>query len=202
MPKTIEYYFSVSSPWAYLGTPRLLALAARHGAVIDSVPIALIGENGGISVRNRPEARRAYWFRDLARCAAHLGMPLLMEGRPPLQDAGLASPMLVAAQRAGLDVIALGFALQRGYWAQGRDIGDAATRAAIATEAGFDGAALLAAESAPEAAVQWEANLARATAAGVFGVPTYRLAGELFWGQDRLDYLERHLGGIAAMVTA
>lgn len=193
MPKTIEYYFSVSSPWAYLGAPRLLAMAKRHAAIIDPVPIALISENGGISVRNRPEARRDYWFRDLARCAKHLGMPLLMEGRPPLQDAALASPMLVAAQCAGLDVVALGLALQRGYWAQARDIGDAATRASIADEAGFDGAALLAAESVLDTTARWEQNLARATAVGVFGVPTYCLAGELFWGQDRLDHLERQL---------
>lgn len=197
MSVTIEYYFSVSSPWAYLGAPRLMAMAARRGARIDPVPIALIAENGGLSIRTRPEARRAYWFRDLARCAAHLGMPLQLEGRPPLQDAAMASPMLVAAQRLGFDVTALGFALQRGYWAQARDISDPATRAAIADESGFDATALLAAEAAPETEQQWQTNLARAQAAGVFGVPAYRVNGELFWGQDRLDYVERQLAGAA-----
>ncbi|NMJ41564.1 2-hydroxychromene-2-carboxylate isomerase [Roseomonas sp. JC162] len=197
MPATIDYYFSVSSPWAYLGAPRLIAMAAQHGVRIDPVPIALITENGGISIRTRPEARRAYWFHDLARCAAHLGMPVLLEERPPLQDAGKASPMLVAAQRLGLDATALGFALQRGYWAQGRDISDPAVRAAIAGEAGFDTAALLAAEAEPETERQWQANLDRAKAAGVFGVPSYCLDGELFWGQDRLNYLDRRLRGAA-----
>lgn len=197
MPETIEYYFSVSSPWAYLGTPRLMAMAAQRGARIDPVPIALIEENGGISIRNRPEARRAYWFHDLVRCARHLGMPLLLEGLPSLQDAAKAAPMLVAAQRLGFDAAALGFALQRGFWAQARDISDPATRAAIASEAGFDAIALLAAEAEPETAQQWQANLARAQAVGVFGVPAYRLNGELFWGQDRLDYLERQLARVA-----
>lgn len=197
MPVTVEYYFSVSSPWAYLGAPRLRAMAARYGARIDPVPIALIAENGGVSIRTRPEARRAYWFHDLARCAEHLGMPVLLEGRPSLQDAGKASPMLVAAQRLGLDATALGFALQRGYWAQGRNIADPATRADIAGEEGFDAAALLAAEAEPETERQWQANLDRAQAAGVFGVPSYCLDGDLFWGQDRLDYLERRLRGAA-----
>ncbi len=86
MTKTIDYFFGIGSPWAYIGLDAFLDLATRHQAEVRPHIIPLIEENGAIYSRNRPEARRAYWFRDLARWAALRNKPLALENRAGLSD--------------------------------------------------------------------------------------------------------------------
>jgi 2-hydroxychromene-2-carboxylate isomerase len=101
--------------------------------------------------------------------------------------------MVIAAQTQGLDAMRLSHAILRALWVEERDIADPAVRAAIAEENGMDGAALVAAEEAPQTLAAWEANNAEARARGVFGSPTI-FCGELWiWGQDRLFFLDQHL---------
>jgi 2-hydroxychromene-2-carboxylate isomerase len=101
--------------------------------------------------------------------------------------------MVIAAQARGLDAMLLSHALLRALWVEDRDIRDAAARIAVANACGFDGSALQAAEDAPETVAAFNANSADAVARGVFGSPTYLFRGERFWGQDRLDFLDRAL---------
>ena len=96
--------------------------------------------------------------------------------------------------RAGLDARDFSFAVQRALWAEERDIADVDTLRAIARASLGDGVAPLVAVPQPTPVVEaWHANLAEAERLGIFGTPTYVVDGELFWGQDRLDFVERAL---------
>ena len=101
--------------------------------------------------------------------------------------------MVVAAKRAGADAGRLSHAILRAVWAEERDVADPGTLRAVAAENGLDGAALLAAAETGAVREEYAANTAEAIARGVFGAPSYVYRGELFWGQDRLDFLERAL---------
>lgn len=195
MTKTIDYFFGIGSPWAFIGLDAFVALASAQNATIRPHVIPLIEDNGAIYSRNRPEARRAYWTKDLRRWAAFRGKVLNFENRAALSDPTPAGFMVIAAIEAGQDWLKLASALQEAFWARGEDIGKAEVRRAIADAAGFDGAALD--EQGQSDAVQavWKTSQDTARADGVFGLPTYRYEGELYWGQDSLPFLERHLKG-------
>ena len=194
----IEYFFGVGSPWAYLGLEPFLDLARRHDLKIAPLPIPLIPENGGIYSRERPEARRAYWFKDLRRWAEFRGKPLKLEGRAGLADPSPAGYVVLAAIREGQDWARLTKILQQAFWERGEDIGRTEIRRELLRSAGFDAEALEAKAQDEATQTAWRANLERARAVGVFGIPTWRFEGELYWGQDSLPFLERHLTASAA----
>ncbi len=195
MTKTIDYFFSIGSPWAFIGLEPFAVLAKEQGATIRPHVIPLIEENGGIYSRNRPEARRAYWIRDLKRWAALRGKVLNFDNRAALSDPAPAGLMVAAAIETGDDWLKLAVALQEAFWVRGEDIGNADVRRAIATAAGFDAAALDKHGQSDAVAALQKASFEAARTAGVFGVPTYRYQDELYWGQDSLPFLERHLRG-------
>ena len=195
MTKTIDFFFGIGSPWAFIGLEAFSALASRHEASIRPYVIPLIEDNGAIYSRNRPEARRAYWTRDLKRWAALRGKVLNFENRAGLSDPTPAGFLVIAAIEAGQDWLRLTAALQEAFWVRGEDIGRAEVRRAIADGEGFDGAALERRAQADEVQSIWKSNIEIAKDAGVFGFPTFRYEDELYWGQDSLPFLERHLDG-------
>lgn len=195
MTKTIDYFFSIGSPYAFLGIEPFAALAHRHDVTIKPYVIPLIEENGGIYSRNRPEVRRAYWTKDLKRWAALRGKALNFENRANLSDPAPAGALVLAAIEAGADWLKLTLALQEAFWVRGEDIGNKDVRRSIANAAGLDGAALDEQAQGERIEALRKENYQAAKAAGVFGVPTYRYEDELYWGQDSLPFLERHLKG-------
>lgn len=195
MTKHIDYFFGIGSPWAFIGLEPFSKLAHEHDATIRPFVIPLIEDNGAIYSRNRPEARRAYWMKDLQRWAALRGKPLTLDNRAALSDPTPAGFMVIVAIESGQDWLRLAAALQEAFWGRGEDIGNADIRRAIANLAGFDGDQLE--RQGQREAIQaiWKSNYETARAAGVFGLPTYRYEGELYWGQDSLPFLDRHLKG-------
>jgi 2-hydroxychromene-2-carboxylate isomerase len=195
-PKTIDYYFSVISPWTYMGDERFLTLAKKYGYAVRHSPLlspTLFPATGGLALKDRAAPRKAYRLMELERWSKHLGISINLQPKFfPVSEAP-ASKLILAALDLGLDVAELTHALGRATWEQEQDISDPATLTAIATACGLDGAALLA-KSADEAYdAKLHAQTQDAIARGVFGYPTYALGDELFWGQDRLDFLERAL---------
>jgi 2-hydroxychromene-2-carboxylate isomerase len=196
MTKTVECFYVLSSPWMYLGGPKLEDIVRRNRARLVLRPyewLVVTEQTGGISLRTRPQARQDYHALELARWRDYLGMPLSLTPKFYPTDNRAAARMVIAAQARGLDAMPLSHALLRALWVEDRDIRDAAVRAAIANESGFDGPVLQAAEDAPETVAAFNANSADAVARGIFGSPTYMFRGERFWGQDRLDFLDRAL---------
>ena len=196
--KTIHYFFAPQSPYAYMGHERLRTLAARHGAAIEPKPFdlaAIFSESGGLPIPKRSPQRQAYRLDELKRWSGFLGLPLNLHPKFFPVDQAAASLLLIAARVQGGAERALDLAgaLQRAVWVEDRDIADAATLEGIAGDCGFDGAALLEASRAPEIRGQYDGFNKEALEAGVFGSPWYRVDGQGFWGQDRLDFVERLL---------
>ena len=193
----IDYYFSVLSPFSYLAGLGLEEIAARRGASIAYRPMdimKLFAETGGIPMPKRHPSRIAYRSQELRRISARRAMPFNLQPAHWPTDPVPASCAVIAVADAGGDAGALAHAFLRAVWAEERDIGEAAVVAAILGEGGHDAAALAPAMAGAEAT--YNANTEAAIAAGVFGAPFYVVDGEVFWGQDRLDYLDVHLAGL------
>ncbi len=197
--RIVDYYFSPSSPWTYLGHARFLALAARHGARINVRPVDLTARvfpvSGGLPVKQRPPQRQAYRLVELRRWSASLGVPLHLQPRFFPVATGAASRMIIAAdvaQGAGA-ALQLAGKIMAGVWAEERDIADPETLVAMAVAVGLEGVALLQRSQEREIEDRFEGYTQEAISRNVFGAPFYLYRDEPFWGQDRLDFLDRAL---------
>jgi 2-hydroxychromene-2-carboxylate isomerase len=198
MTKFVDYYFTPMSPWTYFGHARFLDIARRHGAEIRYKPAQfqrIFAASGGLPVAQRPKQRQAYRMAELERWRKFLGMPINLKPKHVPVPTERADRLIVAAKQTGADPGALAEALMRACWIEERDISDEATLAEIAAACGFDGAALVARAAGPEAGAEYDAHTAEAIERQVFGAPTYLYRGEPFWGQDRLEFVERALAG-------
>lgn len=194
----IDYFFSVFSPWTYLAGNRLEEIAARHGASITYKPLDLLGlfdRTGGTRPAARHPNRMAYRAQELARWAAHLGVPMLAQPTLYPPNPAPASYAIIAAQAAGGgDTGALVQGLARALWVEDRNIAEDEVIRAALIAAGFSGD--LVTTGLFTGAMAYEKNLEEAADRGVFGSPFYIVAetDQRFWGQDRLDFLDAHLG--------
>jgi len=196
MGKVCEYYFAPQSPWAYLGHAKLAELAARYDARIELKPVDLariFSVSGGLPLAKRPPQRQAYRLVELKRWRLHRGLPLNLQPRFAPTSGDAAARLIIATKLAhGTEAaMALTGAIMQAFWAEEKNIAEAATLMALADSAGHDGQALW--KSSETAAVQneYERFTQDALAASVFGSPWYIVDGESFWGQDRLDFVER-----------
>lgn len=195
--KTIDYYFSPMSPWSHLGHARLREIAQRHGATIAVKPVdygRIFPASGGLPLKQRPLQRQAYRMVELKRWRDHLGVPIKLEPKFFPIPSDLAAKLIIAAAPAGTErQLDLAGAIMKACWQEDRDISDAATLAAIAASVGLDGAALVGAAQAAAAQAEYDRLTQEAIDRQVFGAPTYVIDDEPFWGQDRLDFVDRAL---------
>jgi 2-hydroxychromene-2-carboxylate isomerase len=193
--KTIDYYFSPVSPWTYLGHERFREIARKQGATIAVKPVdygRIFPVSGGLPVAKRPPQRQAYRLIELERWRKHLGVPMNVQPKFFPYDARLAALVTIAADDADKAMILAG-AFLRGCWAEEKNMADEAEVAAVIRAAGLESNALLKQANAPETAARFESFTDEAIARQVFGAPTYVYKEELFWGQDRLEFLDRAL---------
>lgn len=198
MGKTIDYYFAPQSPWAYLGHERAVALANKYGATLDAKPCDLgkvFPLSGGLPLAKRAPQRQAYRLVELKRWSDSLNIPLNLHPKFFPVPPDPAARLIIACKLAhGNDAaLALAGAVMRAVWAEERNIGDDATLSALASECGHDGAGLLQAAQTENVQAEYDRYTNEAIAANVFGSPWYVVDGEGFWGQDRLDFVERAL---------
>jgi len=195
MEKSVDYYLAPNSPWTYLGHERFVAIAKRHGATVNVKPIDLgrvFPASGGLPLKQRAPQRQAYRLVELARWSAALDRPLNAAPRFFPVAADRAARWIVAAPDSDA-ALALLTAITRAVWVEDADIADEATLVALARDAGLDAAALARIAAEATTTAQYDAFTQQAIEAGVFGVPWYVYRGEPFWGQDRLDFLDRQL---------
>ena len=176
MGKVVDYYYSHSSPWTYLGHARFLEIAAKHAATVNFKPASfgtIFAQSGGLPVGKRAPQRQAYRMMELRRWRDFLGVDLNPEPKffpvadVPVQQFG------IAAGDLGFDMGKLSGALLRAVWAEDRNVADDATLATIGDEQGMDGAAILALSKKPETAAHYEANTKEAMERNVFGAPAF-----------------------------
>ena len=214
MPRgTIEYFYSVRSSFTYLGAARLNALAGRHDLDIIHQPVDLakvvdaLSPVAGAHPAARPYAgarvlekcpmRERYTQIEYRRWGEYLGIEINLD---PVHHNGpreLPSGAVIVAQRRGLDVNAVSHAILQGLWRDDRDIADVAVITAILDPLDLRVASSVICDEAMTQSVQQELadNTSLAVEKGVFGAPTYIYRDEPFFGQDRLDFLERAITG-------
>ncbi|GAB4483466.1 MAG: 2-hydroxychromene-2-carboxylate isomerase [Burkholderiaceae bacterium] len=196
--KVVDYYMTPVSPFTYLGHDRLRAICARHGAEIRLKLIDLgkvFPASGGLALQDRPPQRRAYRMLELKRWRDHLGLPLVPEPRHFPVPPHAAARAIIAVRETHGTASALDVAgdCLRAVWAEDKDISDKATVADILAKRGFDATALLAHAESADVEQRYAAETQEAIERGVFGAPSFICDGELYWGQDRLDFLDRAL---------
>ncbi|MBK8063458.1 MAG: DsbA family protein [Betaproteobacteria bacterium] len=187
--KSIDYYLSTASPWTWLGHDRMLAIAARHGATVDVKPVdfgVIFPASGGLPLPRRAPQRQGL---PAGRAGALEGAPghaagdraEALPGRRQRRAPDLRGPAAVRAAMAG-DVLSA-------VWVREENIADPAALAAIAARHGVDDVPAAIASGKAVYAAHTQEALQR----GVFGAPSYVVSGEIFWGQDRLEFLDRAL---------
>ena len=198
MTRTVDYYFSPQSPWTYLGHARFSAMAKAASTRVRVLPVDLGGKvfpiSGGLPLNQRAPQRQAYRLVELKRFSEQLGLPLNLKPKffPVAGDD--ASRLIIAVDQAdGSDAaMALGAAVFRSVWVDELNIADADVAASLLAALGLPARRL---DESRSSAVQqrYQANTQQAIDAGVFGAPSYVIDGEIFWGQDRLDFVQRRL---------
>lgn len=200
--QTLDYYLSLQSPWTYLGHARLCEIARKHGLEISIYPVdygVIFPATGGLPLPKRAPERRAYRLLELKRWRDFLDTPLNLEPRFFHVDDKLAMRLVVALRQDDKQAaVELAGRILRAVWAEERDIADEDTLKVILGEQGLDIDALFEKAAEKSTVERIVKDTDRAIAKGVFGAPTYVVGTEIFWGQDRLDMLERHLVSLSA----
>ncbi len=198
MSHSVDYYFVPQSPWAYLGHQRFQNILKKSGASVRVMPFDLGGKvfpiSGGLPLGQRAPQRQAYRLTELARFSKWLGAPLHLKPTFFPVSGDDAAKLIIAVDMAvGADAaMNISGAILSAVWSQQRNIADEKTLMELLTEQQLPAACL---EQSYSQAVheRYESYTQMAIDAGVFGAPSYVLAGEIFWGQDRLDFVERAL---------
>lgn len=197
MSKPIDYYFMPQSPWTYLGHERFTRIARASARTARLLPTdfgKVFAVSGGLPLGQRAPQRQAYRLVELQRFSNHLQMPLNLKPKFfPVSGDAAARLIITVDQHDGPDAaMRLCNAIFSSVWEHERNIADDAELAGLLASCGLDAARLAQSHSAA-VQTQYDANTKQAIDNGVFGAPSYVLDGEIFWGQDRLDFLERKL---------
>jgi 2-hydroxychromene-2-carboxylate isomerase len=195
--RVIDYYLAPQSPWTYLGHDRFAAIAQAAGATVRVLPFdlnAIFAVSGGAPLAQRPAQRQAYRLLELSRFSKALDIPLnLHPAYFPVQPHLAAQLIAAVALHDGQDAaMRLCGAVTSAVWAHERDIADPAVLARLVSDCGIPAQRNAQAQDDDVKAIYAE-NTRQAIAAQLFGAPSYLIDGELFWGQDRLDFVRTAL---------
>ena len=193
MSQKIDYYFSMHSPWAYIGHVPFMGLVRRHDVEVTYKPISLsdvFAETGGLPVTKRHPARLRYRILELQRWREKRGLKFNLHPKYWPFAAEIADRFVIAAAAAGHDPDAF---LRRAFaalWEEEQDLTTDATLIALADSVKLPGEELLNSAKSNGGKMRYVQNLRDAIAIEVIGSPSYVLNDEVFWGQDRLDLLD------------
>lgn len=193
MPRTIDYYFSLASPWAYIGHAPFTAIAGRHGLAVNHKPIFLgrvFAETGGQPLPQRHPARQRYRMVELQRWREKRGLSFNLRPKFWPFEVALADRFVIAVMSAGKDPDEFLRRAFKGIWEEDRNLADPLVIAELAEASGLDSTSLLKSAQGDMTEALYALNLENAVAQDVFGSPAYVLDGEVFWGQDRLELLD------------
>jgi carboxymethylenebutenolidase len=198
MGRTVDYYFAPQSPWAYLGHQRLADMVQRHGASVRVMPIDLGGKvfpiSGGLPLGQRAPQRQAYRLLELQRFSQHLNVPLNLKPKYFPVGGDDSARLIIATDlsQGSQAAMKIAGAILAACWAQERNMADDKVLAELLQEQNLP-VSLMEQSHSQAVQVRYETYTQAAIDTGVFGAPSYVVDGEMFWGQDRLDFVERAL---------
>lgn len=196
--RIIDYYCTMSSPWAFLGHAAFTAIAAKHGARVVHKPFGIrevFSISGGVVLQQRSPQRRAYRQVELIRWSRLRGIPLNPNPTTFPNDPTAANLLVLVAERDGHEPARLAEAIMTAQWVHDQNISDLDVLEKIVRRLGLDHEHLMTAISQEETIAALDATTEEAKMRRVFGAPTYFYREEPFWGQDRLEFLDRALAG-------
>ena len=198
MGLVVDYYVSLNSPWTHLGAARIEAMTAQHGATLNIWPVdfgTIFAASGGLPLPKRSPQRQAYRLQELPRWRDFLGIPIVIQPRHFPTSEALSSACVIAVRETlgHGPAIKLAHRVLKALWEEEADPGDAAVLGRLIGEVGLDASAVLALGAEPRWTEMKAADSQAALARGVFGAPSYVIGEEIFWGQDRLDFVQRRL---------
>lgn len=194
----IDYYASLNSPWTHLGAARIEALAAKYGASLRIYPVdfgAIFPASGGLPLPKRAPQRQAYRLMELQRWREFLGVPINIQPKFFPSSEELTAPCVIALRETMGDqpAIKLAHRVLKAVWQDELNPGDPATLARLITEVGLNADTVMKLGAEPQWTERRKADTQAALDRGVFGAPSYVIGDEIFWGQDRLDFVDRRL---------
>nr|WP_294529470.1 2-hydroxychromene-2-carboxylate isomerase [uncultured Rhodopila sp.] len=194
----IDYYVSLNSPWTHFGAARIEAMALANNASLRIHPVdfgAIFPQSGGLPLPKRAPQRQAYRMQELRRWRHHLNIPIHLEPAFfPSNEAPAASCVIALRETIGdQPAIKLAHRVLKALWQEEANPGDPVTLAELIADIGLDADEVIALGSDPRWAARREADTRAALERGVFGAPSYVIGDEIFWGQDRLSFVERKL---------
>jgi 2-hydroxychromene-2-carboxylate isomerase len=189
----VDYYFTLVSPWAYIGHDLFMSVAAERGAAVRFIPVNL-GEvfpnSGGLPLAKRHPHRVAYRMMELQRWREKRGLDFVLKPAGWPFDPTLADCCVIALTESDEnpdDFISAAF---KAVFEAEKNLGQAEEIEKVLNEVGHDGAAILQAAASAKIKAKYAGNAQEALTAGVFGSPSYVREGEIFWGQDRIELLD------------
>ena len=198
MPLHIDYYVSLNSPWTHLGAARIEAMALAHNATMRIYPVdfgTIFAASGGLPLPKRSPQRQAYRLQELARWRDHLGIPIQIQPKFfPSAEAQTSSCVLAVRETMGdQPAIKLAHRILKAVWQEDKNPADPATLAVLITDIGLDADQVMQLASDRKWPEQRVAEAQAALDRGVFGAPSYVIGDDIFWGQDRLEFVQRRL---------
>jgi hypothetical protein len=189
----IDYYFSLHSPWAYLGHETFTALAARHGLAVHYRPVFLpdvFEHTGGLPLAKRHPARQRYRMLELQRWRLKRAVPLILRPAHIPFDPRLPDCLVIALAQAGQNPDPFIKACFETVWVKDGNLGDQTVISDLLTSLGYDADDLIRNARSDTIIAIYNGNARHAIEAGIIGSPCYVRQGEVFWGQDRLELLD------------
>ncbi|WP_431283083.1 2-hydroxychromene-2-carboxylate isomerase [Humitalea sp. 24SJ18S-53] len=198
MALRVDYYVSLNSPWTHLGAARIVEMTARHGASLHIWPVdfgTIFAASGGLPLPKRSPQRQAYRMMELRRWRDELGIPIHLEpAHFPASEALTTSCVIAVRETIGqAPAVALAHAVLKALWEDQRNPADPACLGDLIAGCGLDAPAVLALGADPRWAAMRMADSQAALARNVFGAPSFVIGDEIFWGQDRLAFVEKRL---------
>ena len=194
MTNTLDYYFATPSPWAYLATPRIIELKDKYNLEVNWKPADLMeifSIHGVANVKDRPKPVQLNRLTELGRWSKFLNMPLTIQPKYFPVDPNLSHKVIILAQKNNISVENLIFSFQKAVWVDEKDISDENTIIEICKSNNFDSSSIIEDANSEEIISEYKNNTEEALSKNVWGSPTFIYNNELFWGQDRIDFLER-----------
>lgn len=194
----IDYYASLNSPWTHLGAARIEAMAMANGATLRIYPVdfgEIFSHSGGLPLPRRAPQRQAYRLQELARWREHLGIPINIKPKHFPSDELPAAACVIGLRETVGDAPAIRLAhrVLKAVWQEEKNTGDRDTLSALIADVGLDPAKVLPFADEPQWRERRKTDTQAALDRGVFGAPSYVIGDDIFWGQDRLDFVQRRL---------
>lgn len=194
MNNMLDYYFATPSPWAYLATPRIIELEKKYNLKINWKPADLMeifSIHGVANVKDRPQPVQLNRLTELGRWSKFLNMPLTIQPKYFPVDPTLSHKVIILAQKNNIDVKNLIFSFQKAVWADEKDISNENVILEICKTNKFESSSIINDANSEEIQNEYKNNTKDALSKNVWGSPTFVYNNELFWGQDRIEFLER-----------